>query len=455
MSGSHVTVDHASMLREVLAVLRLAFTFRVDARKIIGRDSTIAFLGATALAVWLLLHWWQTPGPVKFEAPALVGVAASFAVAAVIAWLLSRLGSPPIPIRQTLWLVAGYLPAAAVGMWLMQARPSNPFLAAAGTALALHAALYFFFGLRVLGARAQWMAFSGLAVGISAVLALLFHLPQQTPVWSTRKSVHAVAALHESRQRTEELLYAQAERIDAALATVSVGPASQARMYFLGFAGFGEQRVFTQEVELAAQRVHERYDTRDRRVILANDWRDFDKHPLASATALRRALVGLAQRMDRERDILFLALSSHGKDEPRLVVSNGALPLDQLRGEDLARILRESGIRWKIVVISACYAGAFIPFLKDENTIVITAAAPDRTSFGCNDRRDLTYFGEAFYRDALPAAGDLRGAFDAAIADVAGRERRQGLKASNPQGHFGAAVVEKLAEFETQRLSQR
>jgi hypothetical protein len=391
---------------------------------------------------------------VRFEASALVGIAAGFAVATGIAWLLSRLGTPPIPIRQALWLVAGYLPAAAMGAWLMTARLSKSLLAAAGAALAIHAALYFYFGLRALGGRPQWIAGGGLAVGVSAVLALVFHLPQR-PAWTPHQSPHAVAALHESRQRTEELLYAQAERIDAALNTVSAAPASEPRMYFVGFAGFGEQRVFTQEVELAAQRVHERYDTRGRRVILANDWRDFDEYPLASGTALRRALLGIAQRMDRQRDVLFLALSSHGKNEPRLVVSNGALPLDQLRGDDLARILRESGIRWKVVAISACYAGAFIPYLKDEDTIVITAAAPDRTSFGCNDRRDLTYFGEAFYRDALPPAGNLRHAFETALADIAERERRQGLKPSNPQGHFGAAMVEKLAEFETQRVSQR
>jgi peptidase C13-like protein len=455
MSGNQVTGDRTSLLAEVLAVLRLAFTFRLDAHKVAGRDATIAFLGAAAVAVWLLLHWWHTPGAVKFEPSALVGIAAAFAVATGIAWLLSRLGTPPIPIRQSLWLVAGYLPAAAVGTWLMTARLSKSLLGAAIAALAIHAALYFFFGLRAFGGRPQWMALSGLAVGVSAVLALVFHLPPQSPAWSPHQSPHAVAALHESRQRTEELLYAQAERIDAALNTVSAAPASEPRMYFVGFAGFGEQRVFTQEVELAAQRVHERYDTHGRRVILANDWRDFDEYPLASGTALRRALLGIAKRMDRQRDVLFLALSSHGKNEPRLVVSNGALPLDQLRGDDLARILRESGIRWKVVVISACYAGAFIPYLKDEDTIVITAAAPDRTSFGCNDRRDLTYFGEAFYRDALPPAGNLRNAFETALADIAERERRQGLKPSNPQGHFGAAMVEKLAEFETQRVSQR
>ena len=454
MSGNPVPVVR-SIVAEVLAVLRLAFTLRLDPRVIIGRDATIALLGAAALTIWLLLHWWQVNGPVTFEVSTVVDIAAAFAVAAGFAWLLSRLGTPPIPIRQTLWLVAGYLPAAAVGAWLLNARISRSLFAGAALVLGAHAALYFFFGLRALGGRPQWLAFGGLATSIVAILALNRYLPQQPPVWSLQKSPHEIAALHESRQRTEELLYAQSERIDAALDAISEGGSSEPRMYFLGFAGFGEQRVFTEEVELAAQRVHERYDTDGRRVILANDWRNFDEYPLATTSALRRALAGIARRMDPERDVLFLALSSHGKNEPRLVVSNGALPLDPLTGDDLARVLRESEIRWKVVVISACYAGGFIPYLKDDRTIVITAAAPDKTSFGCNDRRDLTYFGEAFYRDALPAASNLRAAFDTAVADIAARERRQGLEPSNPQGHFGVDMVEKLAEFEPQRVSKR
>ena len=69
-------------------------------------------------------------------------------------------------------------------------------------------------------------------------------------------------------------------------------------------------------------------------------------------------------------------------------------------------MLRESGIRWRVIVVSACYAGSFIEPLRDENTDHPDRGGRDRTSFGCSDDNDLTYFGEAFYRDALPKRGE-------------------------------------------------
>src|SRR6187455_2861158 len=147
MSGKPMPVVR-SIVAEVLAVLRLAFTLKLDPRAVIGRDATIALLGTAALVIWLLLHWWQARGPVRFEVSTLVDIAAAFAVATGFAWLLSRLGAPHLPIRQTLWLVAGYLPAAAVGAWLLNARISRSLVVTAALVLAAHAALYFYFGLR-------------------------------------------------------------------------------------------------------------------------------------------------------------------------------------------------------------------------------------------------------------------------------------------------------------------
>ena len=77
---------------------------------------------------------------------------------------------------------------------------------------------------------------------------------------------------------------------------------------------------------------------------------------------------------------------------------------------------------------------------------MITASAADKTSFGCSDERDLTYFGEAFYRDALPGAKSLRDAFDTAKADIGAREKREDIEeASGPQAFFGEAIERHLA----------
>jgi hypothetical protein len=100
-----------------------------------------------------------------------------------------------------------------------------------------------------------------------------------------------------------------------------------------------------------------------------------------------------------------------------------------------------------VIIISACYAGGFLQPLSDPQTIVITAAAADRTSFGCSNDRDLTYFGEAFYRDALPVAGSLRAAFETAKAAIAARERREHVTPSNPQAYFGKDMEAKLSSM--------
>jgi hypothetical protein len=167
-----------------------------------------------------------------------------------------------------------------------------------------------------------------------------------------------------------------------------------------------------------------------------------------AVSGLRRKLREIADRMDHDRDVLFLVLSSHGSKEPAISVFNGSLPLKQLTAEELAAALKVSGIRWKVIVISACHAGAFIPPLKDDWTIILTAAAADRTSFGCSNDRDLTYFGEAFFRDALPKAATLREAFDQAASALAAREQAEHITPSKPQTFYGAAIAAELAKLE-------
>lgn len=246
----------------------------------------------------------------------------------------------------------------------------------------------------------------------------------------------------------EDAAEAQRRLIDAQVARVATGPEATGRVFFLGFAGYGEERVFAEEIKLAAQRVGEKYGSSMRTVLLLNDRRDLTTWPLASESSLRYALNALGRVMNREEDVLFLALSSHGSKGATISVSNVGMAPQALRADALATLLAESGIRWKVVVVSACFSGAFIKPLADDHTIVITAAARNRTSFGCSDTRHLTYFGEAFFQDSLTNSTYLRGAFEAARKEIRRREKEVDVTPSNPQASFGPLMEEKLRGIE-------
>jgi hypothetical protein len=240
---------------------------------------------------------------------------------------------------------------------------------------------------------------------------------------------------------------ARYDLIDATVAQFPAQVDGKAEFYFLGFAGYGAERVFAEEIKLAAARIGEKYGSTDRTLLLINDRRDLTTHPPATGLGLRHAVNAVGKVMNRDEDVLFLVLSSHGTRDAMIEVSNTGMPARGLAADDVAAILKQSGIRWQIVVVSACFSGAFIRPLAHEESIVITASSKRRSSFGCSDERDLTYFGEAFFRDALPDAPDLRAASDAARRAIRGRERQERFPASNPQSHFGSSIETKLEKL--------
>jgi hypothetical protein len=103
-------------------------------------------------------------------------------------------------------------------------------------------------------------------------------------------------------------------------------------------------------------------------------------------------------------------------------------------------MLGRTGVRNKVVIISACYSGVFIPRLADANTLVITAADANHSSFGCEDKAKWTYFGDAFFNAALRRANNLKDAFLMARSLVLRRELREGFEPSHPQMAGGGNV---------------
>jgi hypothetical protein len=430
----------------VNTLLRLWTLRRVSATSLPLYPSVL--LLALWCAGWVGYDWWEArPDPRFF--PDGIPLLAWYGLAAVLLAAFLQWRTRPTPaFSLTLSLVVGLIPIpmlittlaasylSQVGLWIAE-------LLAAGYLL-----LYLARGLRSFTGHAQRLtALSAFALVV--LFALLSDVLDVVPdVWDPVEIEAPVASTDSTLADEEQLLFEQSGKIDRALESFPKDAAAVARGYFLGFAGVGDERVFAQEIDLAGRVIGERYAIGARSLALINDARDLERAPLASVTGLTYALRGLAARMDVERDVLFLAIASHGAPDQAIVVTNSELPLNDLTDQGLADALRQSGIRWKVIVISACYSGAFIEALKDPRTIVIAASAADRTSFGCGAASDLTYFGQAFYRDALPHARSLHEAFDQAKAAIALRERREHVDASRPQAYFGAELEAKLKTME-------
>ena len=107
-----------------------------------------------------------------------------------------------------------------------------------------------------------------------------------------------------------------------------------------------------------------------------------------------------------------------------------------------------------MVVISACYSGGFIPPLKDDKTLVMTAARADRVSFGCSEENDFTYFGRALFAEAFNETDDLTRAFELAKAKVAEREQAEEFEASEPQLWAPRPVIEHWKLLRQQQAQQ-
>ena len=144
---------------------------------------------------------------------------------------------------------------------------------------------------------------------------------------------------------------------------------------------------------------------------------------------------------------MFLYITAHGDRDQRLSASQPPLELASLTPTALSRMLQDSGIKWRVIVVSACYAGGYIEPLRDDNTVVIAAAAPDRTSFGCEADRNFTYFGEAYFRDALARTRSFTGAFELARKLISQREKAEHLEPSLPQMWAGRGIAARLKHF--------
>ena len=233
-------------------------------------------------------------------------------------------------------------------------------------------------------------------------------------------------------------LLAQGRLLDDALRNVPEStPAIE--LYTLTLGGDGKQSVFLRESDYVSNMLASRFGAFGQ-IRLVNHRDHLVDRPMATRENLRRAALTLAERTGPE-DLIFIYLTSHGTSEHELVLDQPRMELPDLPADELAAVLAPLKNRDKIIVISACYSGGFIPALKDERTLIITASRADRVSFGCSEEANSTYFGDALFAQALNQTDDLEHAFKLAKATVAERELADSFEASEPQMWAPKAVI--------------
>jgi hypothetical protein len=432
-----------------------------------GADVFIALIAVQAL-VSLGIAWADTEPPLRFSAAGVLPVLGEALLTLVAAWLLVALAGR----RAVIWGAAAILLAASIATALIVRWP----LTLAVTALARHdyavpalllellSHLWWFLVLLVF---AHWLAplrfarpllAAVLAYAVSAAAwwwlpapSLLANVDDEDEVAGTADAqVEDKGEAPPAKFDTEAVMFGQRELLDAALQRIAPRQPGKPNLYVVAFAGDAEEDVFHHEAEYAERLFAQRFDAAGRVLVLENNAATVATRPLATWTNLTHALDAIAKKMDPAEDILLLYLTTHGSQEHELLVDLDPLPLYQIAPEDLADALKTTPrIRWKVLVVNACYSGGFVDALRDDSTMVISSARADRTSFGCGAQSDFTWFGKAFLVEALNRTTSLREAFDLAARSVAQWEAAEQEEPSEPQLATTPAIEAKLAAWRT------
>ncbi len=230
----------------------------------------------------------------------------------------------------------------------------------------------------------------------------------------------------------------QQRRLDAALAALAPQQPGTAEAYVLSIA-LDSDPVFAREAREAGRVLAARYGATARSLTLAGPDGVSDDLPQGSISALLQAISHLGTVMDTKEDVLVLYTTSHGADIG-LAYHYGDVGYGILSPQRLKAALAEAGIARRVLILSACYSGVFVPVLASPDTAILTAAASTRSSFGCVAENDWTYYGDALINRALRQPVGLEEAARTAGRSVAEWEAKAKYLASLPQVSIGAGA---------------
>jgi hypothetical protein len=249
------------------------------------------------------------------------------------------------------------------------------------------------------------------------------------------------------RGRSARAELAEHRRLAAALAALAPQRKGVVDAYVL-VVGLDSDPVFGREAREAGRVLARRYDGAGRTLVLAgSDGAGGGALARGDLHSLSLALARIAELMDRRQDVLVLYTTGHGSPAG-LAYHDGDEGFGLLTPARLAALLDELGIGNRLLILSACYSGVFVPVVWSETTALVTAASADRTSFGCAADNDWTFFGDAMINRALRKPQPLAAASAEAVRLIGEWEAGKGYQPSYPQVSLGAGIDSWLKPLE-------
>lgn len=214
---------------------------------------------------------------------------------------------------------------------------------------------------------------------------------------------------------------------------------SGGRLILAGFAMHSQSKAFRNDV-LSAEKAVLAIDPNaivfklDNPVLgQAADW------PYATGENIELVLRKVSA-LARADDKIVVLMATHGNVDA-LAINFGNQDYPYIGSRWLGQALE--GLRGKptLLLLSACYSGSFVEPLSRPERIILTAAARDRNSFGCDFHSSNTYFVDALLNQPSILNHSIVQLMEQARTDVAQRERKMNLSPpSSPQIAVGRTV---------------
>jgi hypothetical protein len=238
------------------------------------------------------------------------------------------------------------------------------------------------------------------------------------------------------QNRTARWHLAQQKRLAAAIAALQPQRAGVVDAYIVSLA-LDSDPVFGREATESAKILSRRYQAVGRTLVMTANADEVMTGPPNIAAAL----AGVAAKMNLKEDVLILFATTHGGADVGLVYRDTDKGFGMIAPVHLAAMLDGLGIERRMIILSACFSGIFLNDVAKDNSVVVTAAAADRTSFGCEPGNDWTFFGDAFLNTALRKGQSIDKAAVEAITLINQWELARGLEPSMPQVYVGAKTA--------------